>query len=369
MNTIKHLLIISGLTFVLFSCNNTQETSVKESNLVTISNQQFITDSMQLGNIETRQFEKTIKCNGNIEPLPKGMAKVSAPLAGVIKNIYIQNGQFVNRNQPLLELTGVEIIDIQKDFAEASANYKRLKSEYERILSLYNEKVTSEKDFIVAETEFKTSKAKYNGLKLKIEAIGFSVAKIENGEFHSSCSIKSPIDGYISKLQTNIGTYIESQNELMEIINPEMFQIKLSIFAKDIATLKKGQTVRFKSLNTDDMYFATINSIGVTIENESKSINCYATVKDKNLSNLIVNEYIEAEIITNIDSVIALPSDAIIKSETENYILLLDSKDDSKYLFKKVEIKIGNQINGYTEILEPKIDGLILTNGIYNITL
>lgn len=369
MKTIKYLLIFAGLTFILSSCNDKQETIEEESNLIEITNQQFITDSMQLGKTETRLFENTIKCNGIIETLPNGMAKVSAPIPGVVKNINISNGQFVRKNQPLFELAGIEIIDIQKDFAEATANYKRSKSEYERIKSLYNEKVTSEKDYIVAETEFKTTMAKYNGLKLKIEAIGFSVVKIENGEFYSSYSIKSPIDGYISKLQTNIGSYIESQNELLEIINPEMFQIKLSIFAKDINNLKKGQSVRFKSLNNNDIHVATINSIGVTIDNESKSINCYASIKDKNLTNLIVNEYIEAEIITNSDTVIALPSNAIINSDTGNFILVLEKEDDNKYSFKKVEIKIGSKNEEFTEILEPKIDGLILTNGVYNISL
>jgi cobalt-zinc-cadmium efflux system membrane fusion protein len=296
------------------------------------------------------------------------MAIVNAPFRGVVKKVYCNNGQFVEKNQPLLEISGNEIIDIQNEFAEAAANYKRLKSEYERIKSLYDEKVTSEKDFILAESEFKTAMAKYNGLKLKIEVIGFSVSKIENGEFYSSYSINSSIRGYVSKLKTNIGSYIDTQSELLEIINPDMFQIKLSVFARDIMELKKGQSVHFKSANTKDVHFATISSIGVVIDEETKSIECYATLNDKKQTNAIANEFIEAEIVINTETVTALPSNAIIKDENGYFILILNKQENGKYLFDKMEVKTGRQYEGYTEIITPKIEGSILTSGIYNIS-
>lgn len=370
MNTIKHLLFFCSVISFLFSCGNKkQETAEKESNFIEITNQQFISDSMKLGKIETRVFESTVKCNGTIVPLPHGMAKVNALISGVVKKIYCHNGQIVGKNQPLLEITGNEIIDIQYEFAEASANYARLKSEYERIKSLYNENVTSEKDFILAESEFKISMAKYSGLKIKMEAIGFSVSKIESGEFYSFYSIKAPIGGYTSKLKTNIGSYVDSQTELLEIINPEMFQLKLSIFIKDIIGLKKGQSVRFNSTDNKDIHFATISATGVTIDNESKSIECYASINSKEQTNTIANEFVEAEIITKTDTVTALPSEAIIKNENGYFILILNKQENGKYLFSKVEVSAARQYDGYTEINVPKIDGLILTNGVYNISL
>jgi membrane fusion protein, heavy metal efflux system len=297
------------------------------------------------------------------------MANVSAPVSGIVKSFNCYNGQSVETYQPLIEITGNEIIDIQNDFAEASANYNRLKSEYERIKSLYNENVTSEKDFILAETGFKTAMAKYNGLKLKIEAIGFSVSKSENGVFYDSYSIKSPIGGRISNLKANIGSYIDTQTELLEIINPDMFQLKLSVFAKDIIHLKKGQSVRFKSINDPNAQYATINSMGVAIDNETKSVECYAVITNKVQTNAIANEFIEAEIVTDIDTVTALPTSAIIKNEDGYYILVQNKLEDGKYLFNKVEVKTGRQHKGYTEINQPKVDGMILTNGVYNISL
>lgn len=178
MNTIKQLLYWTAATFILFACENKPEAVEQESGFIEITNQQFSTDAMQLGKMETKTFESTVKCNGSVVPLANGMAKVNAPVSGVIKKIYFRHGQFVEKNQALLEISGNEIIDIQKEFAETAAQYKRLESEYVRIKSLYNEKVTSEKDFITIESEFKALMARYNGLKIKIESLGFSISKI-----------------------------------------------------------------------------------------------------------------------------------------------------------------------------------------------
>ncbi len=370
MNKLKNLILFTTLSMIMFACGSkNQETSEQDTSQVEITNQQFITDSMRMGKIETREFENTVKCSGTIVSLPGGMVKVNAPFRGLVKNIYFQNGQFVEKNVPLVEIAGNEIIDIQNEYAEAAANYKRSKSEYERIKSLYNEKVTSEKDFILAETEYKISLAKYNGFKLKIESIGLSVSKIENGEFYTSYVIKSPINGIISGFKTNIGSYIDTQTELLEIINMDMLQLKLSVFAKDIVDVKKGQSVRFKSTYGKNLYTATINSIGVVIDNEVKSIDCYATFNDKLQTNTIVGEFIEAEIVTKTDTVNALAADAIITDENTTYILILNKQDKDKYLFNKIKVKIGRKYNGYIQINEPKTDDSILIDGTYNISL
>lgn len=369
MNTLKQYIYCAAATLLMFACSSKPEPAEQESNLIEITNQQFATDAMQLGKIEDKTFENIVECNGTIVSQPNGKAKVNAPINGIVKSISCLNGQSVDKNQLLIEITGNEIIDIQKEFAEVSANHKRIKSEFERIKSLYNEKVTSEKEFILAETEFKISMAKYNGLRLKIEAIGLSLSKIENGDFYSSYSIKSPISGFTSNLNANIGSYVDSQTELLEIINPAMFQVKLSVFATDIRNLRKGQTVRFKSTNSNDIHLAAISTVGVAVDSETKSIECYASITEKRQTNLIVNEYVKSEIITSIDKIKAIPTEALIKTESGYVLLVLSKQEKEKYLFSKTEVKVGRQANGYSEILDSQIDGQIITKGAYNITL
>ncbi len=369
MNVKNQLLYLILASFIIHACGNRQEVAEPESSFIEISNHQFTTVQMQLGKIEQHPFESTIKCNGTIEPLPGGLAIVSAPVNGIIKSILVSNGQPVAKYQVLAEITGNELIDIQKDYAEASSSHKRLQSEYERVKSLYNDKVTSEKEFIQIETEFKMALARYGALKLKVEGIGLSPARIENGEFYAAYALKSPISGYASNISTQMGSYIDARAELMEIVNPGSFQVKLSLFANDISLIRKGQTVRFKMRNADPPHTAEINSIGIAIDDATKLIDCYAFITDKSISNPLANEFVECEIVTGTDTVNALPSDAIIKTESGSYILVLNKQEKDKYLFEKKMVTIGRQKDGFTELLNDRIEGSVLTKGAYNITL
>lgn len=369
MKTVINLLYFLSLLFIFIACGSRQEPAEQESSLIEISGQQFVTEGMQLGEIETIRFERSVKCNGSIVPRPNGIAIVNAPVPGIVKNIYSLNGQWVKKNQSLLEIGGNEIIDIQGQFAEAAAIYKRSKNEYDRARSLYDERVMSEKEFIVADSEYKSSLAKYRGLKMKIEAMGLSASTIENGEFYSSYAIKTPINGNISNLNVQIGSYIDSQSEILEIINPDMLQLKLSLFATDMTNIKKGQTVRFRSVNSEEIYLATISSIGVSIDNETKTIDCYALLNDKKPTNPVANTYVESEIITSSDSVSALPDEAVITTETGSLVLVLDKQEDDNWYFTPVEVTVGRQFNGYSEIVTETIHNKILTRGLYNVTI
>jgi len=310
-----------------------------------------------------------VRCSGSIVPLPNGMATVNAPVSGIIKNLYCHNGQPVRINQSLLEITGNEVIDMQEQFAEASANYKRLKNEYERTESLFADKILSEKEFIRADSEYRTSLAKYNGLKMKMTAMGFSISTIESGTFYSSYTIKTPITGIISNLDAHIGSYIDAQSELLEVIDPNLFQLKLSVFAPDLAGLKEGQTVRFQTADADESCLATLRSIGVAMDDQTKTVDCYAAITDHKTINRVANGFVESEIITSTDSVPALPDEAIMKTETGHVVLVLDRQENDTWYFTPMEVTVGRQYNGYSEIVTDNIPDKVLTKGVYHINI
>jgi len=357
------------LMLFLIACTKKQDTPAATNNYVTVTNEQFATEGMQLSEVSTKTFENTVKCSGTIVSKPNGMANVSVPIAGVVNKIHISNGAFVQKNQALVEISGSEVIDIQRDYAEATARLKRSKSEYQRLQSLYNEKVVSEKDYFAAETDFKSAEATYKSLQLKLHAAGFSAHDIENGEFLSSYILRAPISGYASGIKATIGNYINQQTAAIEITDPTQFQLALSVFASDISGIKKGQEVRFSSQGIANQLTAVISSVGVTVNFDTKSIDCYAIIKVENGTQPIANNVVTAEIITQSAPVNAVPTEALIKSETNYFLLVLHQKTESGYQFNKIMVEIGRQQNGFTEIKNATISEQIVSKGVYNISL
>jgi len=369
MKTVTHLFYCCIILFLIHACGHRQEPAEQASGLIEITRRQFMADSMQLGDVETKTFERMVRCSGSIVPRPNGIATVNAPVSGIIKNLYCHNGQPVRKEQSLLEITGNEVIDMQEQFAEASASYQRLKNEYERTQSLYADKIISEKEFIRAESEYRTSLSKYNGLKMKMTAMGFSISAIEKGTFYASYTIKTPIPGIISNLDAHIGSYIDAQSELLEVIDPNLFQLKLSVFASDLASLTEGQTVRFQTADADESCLATLRSIGVAMDDQTKTVDCYASIMDRTSANRVANGFVEAEIITSTDSMSALPDEAIMKTETGHVVLVLDRQEDDTWYFTPVKVTVGRQHNGYSEIVADNIPEKVLIKGVYHINL
>lgn len=369
MPSIRKIFFVTAALSILFACGNKEENAEKEPGLITISNQQFAFNDMQLGKVEKRVFENVVQSTGVIIPLPDGSAKVTAPIHGLITKVHCNYGQFVKKNQVLAEIGGVDILDLQKDFATVSSNFTRIKSEYDRITLLYGEKVSSEKEFILAKAGYKASLAEYNGLKLKIESVGLSPESVENGEFYTSYYVKAPIDGYISYLNAAIGSSVGAQNEIVEIVNPDLLQIKLSVFPKDIHLVRKGQGVRIKTTSSNKDVLGEIYAVGISIDPESKSIYCFANITDRKFSNRIANMYFESEIVTHLDTVYAIPQGSLIKKENEYYVLAFHNRDKDNYFFTKQKVDLGRESHGFFEVIDNKIDGMILTKGVYGLNI
>ena len=372
MNSKLFISIIISAVLMTSCGKNTKsdENSQTEGHYIEISRTQYESNKMSFGEIQKIAFDEVIKCNGSIVSKSTGVAQISPSVSGLVQKIYISAGQRVTKGQALFELTGNEFIELQRDFAETASQLKRVKSEYERIKSLYKENIGSEKELISAESEYKSLNAKYSALKMKLQYIGLDASTIETAEFKQSFQVKSPISGFVSQINVSIGQHADQQTNLAEVIDVQQLQLKLSVFEKDITKLSPGQKVIFKlSDNTNQTYNATLNTIGKTVDDVSKTVQCFATINDMKSANFVNNAYAEIEIHTKSDIVSAISEEAILKSEGNSYVLSLAKEDDKNYYLNKIKIEKGRLMNGNVEILNKVDVSKVLIKGAYNINV
>lgn len=257
----------------------------------------------------------------------------------------------------------------QKDFAEAAAQYGRLSSEYKRAQTLFEQQVSAEKEFRNVQSDYQMARARYRGLKLKIEALSLSPEKIEAGEFFAAYPVKTPIAGRVSALQLSIGSHTDGSAALATVIDPDRLQLHLKVFPNDLEDLREGQIVRYRLANSDSQHIARLHSIGSAVNQDSKAVDCYAALSEHRPQGALADQFVSAIIVTQSDSIQALPSEAILQTEKGQVVLMLHKQDDEGYLFVSTPIKTGRQYNSYTEILEAPAHGQFLMAGLYNMVL
>ena len=369
----KSILYFALAATIALSCNHNiadEPQADTADNLISLSSKQLDAGNIALGDPAEMQFDEYVRCTGTIRSYPSGTALITTPVPGFVSRIDCSAGQEIRKGQVLFELSGNDFTDLQQGLAETAAQLKKISSEYERIKSLYSEKVGSEKEMIMAGSEYKTAMARYAALRMKVNMLGLDAARISDGYFYSSFPLKSPIDGYVSQVNVSLGEFADQHNTLAEVLNLTKLQLRLDVFGKDLGRLREKQKVIFTTLESGgESYTATLRSTGRDVDEESKTVACWADIDKPGGRGFVNNAYAEAMIITGSDTVTAVPEEAVIRSEGNDFLLeLVKSENDTTFL-KKTRVNIGRIYKGYAEILNNPVKNKIITKGAFNITI
>ncbi len=358
----------------LGSCSSQKGTPGEEetqsSEEITISKTQFETSGMQLGKPEMIKFLHSVRANGYVSAAPSGMAQISSLIPGKVKRFAVNVGDRVNKGQLLCVLESTEFIQLQQDYAESFSRLKSVQAEYERQKSLSGENIASQKIYLNAEGEYLSLQARCEGLKTKLQLMGLNVEKTEKGFITKELSLTAPIGGYVSSLLTETGSFAEPQRVIMELVDLNQLQLKLSVFEKDFSGLTPGLKINFFSPNNPaKIYTGSLLSYSRTIDAQTKAITVLGNIMPADKSELVNGMYLEAEILTGEREAMALPDEAILKSGDARLVLIKKAAKGNDLTFIRKEVKTGLSSNGFTEILDPEGLENVLVKGGFNLVM
>jgi len=372
----KIFFIIPGFIVVgLFSsCGNKnakdadkkEETSKPENhetaNTATLSEKQIKTIGIELGTIEEKQLTASLKTNGVLKVPNQNKASINSVYSGIIKSLLVQPGNTVSKGQTIATISNPEFIRIQEEYVGINSKMVLAEQEYTRQKELNAGNAGALKNLQAAETELKTISSRKSSLEQQIQLMGVSPASLSNGNFVSVLSIRSPIGGVVSNVMVQIGSYINVNTTVAEIVDNSQLHLDLFVYEKDLPKLKNNQTIHFTLTNNPGKeYDALIYSLGSSFEGESKAVTVHAMVKS-NKTGLIDGMNVTAVISLEKNTVPAVPSAAIVNYQGQDYIFIqsekhsaneTEKKDQPKtdeVEFEKIPVAKGTTDVGFTEI-------------------
>ena len=344
---------------LLFSCGETKNKSnvvietTEVDNLITISSLQFESENMKLGSLKEQRFYETVTTSGYIDVPPQNKASVSTFMDGYVTNTPLLVGDEVKKGQLVITLENPEYVELQQNYLEVTETLNYLKSEYERQKTLFEENITSKKNYLKAESEYKSNLAHSNGLKQKLKMLNLNPKSVEQGKISSTINLYAPINGFITKVNVNNGSYVDASSEILEIVDTDHIHLELSVFEKDVSSIKKGQLIKFKISETSKETFdAKVYLVGTSIDETNRTITIHGHLDDEYPQKTFVRGmFVEAQIIIDSHKLMALPKEAITEINGKYFILVLNNKTEINYEFHKIEVFVGKQNEHYTEVL------------------
>ena len=358
-----------SLLFVLFSCGNkkSEEQTTKPTiqNTTTLTDAQIKNTGIQTGKIEHKEISATIKLNGKIDVPPQNLVSISVPMGGYLKYTALLQGMHVNKGQVLCVVDDQQYIQLQEDYLLAKSKIVYAKAEFERQKELNQSKASSDKVYQQAEAEYNSLSVMVQSYGEKLKFAGINPNSVSTKSISKSINVYSPISGFVSKVNVNIGKYVNPSDILFEIVNPTDIHLALTVFEKDINKLAIGQSLMaYTNTNPEKKYPCKIILIGKDFsENRSTEMHCHFTNYDKEL---LPGMYMNAEIELKSQQSNVLPSDAVVSYENKNYVFIAKANKQ----FEMKEITVGNSENGFTEILSDNLnEASIVTKGAYTLLM
>ncbi len=333
-----------------------------------ITRDQFTAAGMVLADMDTFLFEDVIRVNGTIEVAPEGKALISTLIPGVVRRILVTEGQPVNKGQILFTLENTAYIDLQQEYLQTYHRLQYSQSEYNRQKELINGNITSQKSLVAAESDYFSTLAAFEALKTKLELVNLDPASVEQGNIVPEISVVAPLGGFVTLHDIYLGTYVESQQTVMEIIDLRQLQLKLSVFEKDLLRIEKGQPVRYRGTQSLGAWHpGTVMTAGRSVDAESKSAVVYGKIGERDYRDLVNGMYIEAEIIARGRQAYGLPNEAVQQDGEKSFVFVRKDETDGNIRLKRVYVETGQAGEEYTEIMSDTIIRDILVKGAFNL--
>lgn len=357
-----YLSIFFSLVIICFiwSCNfnkaNQVETETNSGNeFITISKDQATILGLEFDHLEKINITSGISVNGYFATPPENTAFISSNVSGKVIRVNFQIGEKVKKGSEVVCVESIEFLEIQRDYIATKSSLKYLEDEYERQKKLADQNVNARKVFLRAEKDYLESKAQLESLKKKLEILRVSTENLENGNLLSQLSIKSPIEGYISEVNTITGETVDNETILIKVVNPEHMHVEFDVFEKDIMHVHVGQKVELSIPNAPQIQMlGDIILIGKEIDEDTRSVKVHAHFPDN--QNLYVGMFVQGKILTEESEKMAIPEQGLLREEKRSYVYKLLSENDSSYSLKRELVAPG-----------PERDGLVVLNFLSDI--
>lgn len=354
--------ICAGFIIGFVSCKGKveKETEKKETKtadstaFTTLTGKQLQTIGVSFGVIEQKQLTASLRSNGVLNVPNQNKAIVNSLYSGVVKTLLVQTGSYVHKGQTIATIANPQYIQMQEEYLTLDSKIKMAELEYSRQRDLNAGNAGALKNLQQSEADLKGLRTRHASLQKQLQLMNVDPAGLTNGNMITTLEIKAPIGGVVSNVIAKIGSFVDANNAIAEIVDNSQLHLDLFVYEKDWKKLKENQLIHFTITNDPGReYDARIFSIGSAFEAGSKTIPVHAMVQG-NKTGLIDGMNITASVSLGKATMDAVPVDAIVSYQGRDYIFIESNRSGSDSTaivqFERIPVAKGTTDIGYSEI-------------------
>lgn len=321
---------------------------------IPLTAQQVKTAGLSFGKAEYRSVDSTLRASGQIVLRAKDKGCAAALMGGIVKEIFVTDGQRVAKGQTVATIENTDVVSLQREYFTAGRECEFARLDMQRQQRLRTDGAGVGRNLQEADKAYRVAEARMQGLAQQLRQLGVSPEAAAQGRFVNTFPVKAPMAGTVGNITASRGSYADMQTPLMTIRNNAAVECDLNVFEKDINRIKVGDAVRLSVTNEPGTQAeGRVYGINPYFTDGTKAVAVHVRLLARN-ARLFDGQYVDGRISLGSRRERTLPSTAIVRSDGKEYIFALNG-DPAKsrgqgYRFSRHEVTTGATSRGYTAV-------------------
>jgi len=312
--------------------------------------------AVKVATVEERDFPVEKEAVGSIDFNEDMSVQVFTPYPGRIISLYASIGDDVKKGQTLFTIDSPDLLNAESTLIAAAGVLELTSKNLDRLRELYTTRAVSQHDLEQATSDQQTAEGNLRAARDAVRIFGKSDAEIDrivaNRTADPTLIVPSPIDGRITARSAAPGLFVQPANPpapyTMADINT-MWMLA-NVPENDSPAFHLGQPVRVRlSAFPDRLFDGKITTIGAIVDPNTRRVLVRSEINDPQhelRSGMFGNFVIDVG--APVRS-LAVPLNGVVR-EGDGSMTVWTTADRRR--FSKRTVKIGEQRDGYRQILE-----------------
>ncbi|HKB63837.1 MAG TPA: efflux RND transporter periplasmic adaptor subunit [Burkholderiales bacterium] len=333
----------------------------------------FPKDSAQLGSFATEPVRESapqqLRLSGRLVWDENRTVRLFPPFAGRVTHILVKAGDRVKPGQTLAVLASPDFGQAQADARRAKSDFALAEKNLSRVRELYAAGVSSRKEMITAEADYARAEAELARASGKIRLYGGGSESVDQ-----NLALASPIDGIVVERNINPAQELRPDLQLASspatfvITDPSHLWVQLDATESQLASLKRGQTVRLRSSAwPEESFEATVEAISDFIDPASRTVKVRGSVinRDRKLKGEM---FVTAELQDVVRTGLQVSERALVLSGGRYYVFVQESP--GRFAWNEVEVEgvrdgVAGVVSGVDLGQKVVVEGTLLLHRLY----
>ena len=258
---------------------------------------------VQVAKVERKTITETVIVYGSVVAQPGKTHSVSIAFETRVRHILVAPGQFVQENDPLIEIElspGAQV-QFQQAKNAAEAARKELKQTQER----FNLKLATNQDLSAAEKTARDAEAQ--------------LAALQRAGAGGDNRIRSDISGIVAKVDAQDGQIVPPGGPLVEIVAETEIEVKLGVEAEDLSAAREGAPITILPVNdpTATKVEGSVRLVTRRIDPTTRLVDVYVALPQG--TKLLLDQYVRGEIQRTENDALVVPRSAVLPNESREF--------------------------------------------------